>query len=311
SNQDVMSVRIEDGRVLGEPKLLLRDPGRILPMGITSDGNYYYGVRSGEVDVFVTDFVNPAARAKRLTLRFPGRNSSPAWAPDGKSLAYLSRRGTENFGQESRTIIIRTFAPDEERELPIKLAHIERVRWAPDARSILVSGSDNKGRGGLYSVDLQTGSLRPLVVEAGASFRGFEGVWSADGKSLFHIHGDSGLRLGDKVLFQAQGLRNLVAAPDDRSLAFCEGDDIVIVPMDGRVTRRVPMANVNELEWGSSLIAGTGSDLWEIPKDGPPRKLAAPANRQTGMSLHPDGARIAITAGRISSEVKVLKLSLK
>ena len=182
SNQDVMALRIEDGRPVGEPKLLFRDPGRILPMGITSDGSYYYGVRSGEVDVFVTDFVNPSGHAKRLTLRFPGRNSSPSWAPDGESLAYLSRRGTENFGQESRTIVIRSFAPDDERELPVKLAHIERVRWAPDARSLLVSGSDNKGRGGLYAVDAKTGSLSPLVVEAGASFRGFEGVWSPDGK---------------------------------------------------------------------------------------------------------------------------------
>ena len=117
--------------------------------------------------------------------------------------------------------------------------------------------------------------------------------------------------LADKALFKGNGLRNLTAAPDGRSLALCEGNDVVIIATDGRVTRRIPLANVNELEWGHSLIAGIGSDLWSIPMDASPRKLESPGNRQAGFSLHPDGKRIAVTAGRISSEVKVLKLNLK
>jgi Tol biopolymer transport system component len=312
SGQNVMTLPIEDGRAAGEPRLLLPDMGRILPMGITRDGTYYYGVRSGEVDVFVTDLVNPAANAKRVTLRFAGRNSAPSWSPDGTSLAYLSRRGTENFGQESRTVVIRSLEPNEERELAAKLAHIERVRWSPDGRSLLVSGSDSKGRGGLYSVDVKSGALSPVVVEAGASFRGFEGVWSTDGKALFYIDGDNELRMRDKMLLAGNGLRNLTASPDGRSLALCQGNDIVILATDGRVIRRVPIVDVNELEWGARLIAGIGADLWDIPMDGSaPQKLASAGNRQPGFSLHPDGKQIAVTAGRLTSEVRVLKLGDK
>lgn len=312
TGQDVMELPIEDGRAAGKPKLLFRDVGRILPMGITRNGAYYYGVRSGEVDVFVTDFVSPAVNAKRVTLHFPGRNSAPSWSPDGSSLAYLSRRGTENFGQESRTIVIRSLEPDEERELAAKLAHIERVRWSRDGRALLVSGSDNKGRGGLYAVDVKTGALSPVVVEAGASFRGYEGVWSKDGKSLFYIHGASELRGPDSTLLKGKDLRNLAASPDGRALALCQGNDIVIVATDGRVIRRVPMANVTELDWGARLVAGTGAGLWNIPLDGgPPQELASPGNRQAGFSLHPDGKQIAVTAGRLSSEVRVLKLDGK
>ena len=309
SGENVMKLRVEDGRAAGEPKVLIPDVGRILPMGITHHGSYYYGVRSGEVDVFVTDIVSPAKNAKRATMRFPGRNAAPAWSPDGNSLAYLSRRGTENFGQESRTIVVRSLEPDEEREIAAKLAHIERVRWAPDGRALLVSGSDSKGRGGLFSVDAKTGALSPLVVEAGASFRGFEGAWSKDGKSLFYIHGDSELRLGDKVLLSGKGLRHLAASPDGRSLAVYDGKDICILGVDGQLTRRVRVNGVTELEWGTRLIAGTAADLWEIPAEGAPRKLDSPGNRQPGFSLHPDGKQIALTAGRISSDVRVVKLN--
>jgi Tol biopolymer transport system component len=307
SEDNLMSLRIEDGRAAGEPTLLLRDVGRILPMGITRDGSYYYGVRSGEVDVFVTDFADPAANAKRVTLNFPGRNTAPAWSPDGNSITYLSRRGTENFGQESRTIVIRTFEPAGERELAPKLAHIERVRWSPDGQSLLVSGSDSKGRGGLYSVDVKNGALSAVVVQPGASFRGFEGVWAKD--RLFYIRGNSELRTRDTTLLSGKGLRNLAASPDGKSLAVCEGNDIVIVDTGGRLIRRVSMPEVKELEWGTRLIAGIGADLWNIPVDGSaPQELKSPGNRQAGFSLHPDGKRIALTAGRVSSEVRVLKL---
>ena len=46
----------------------------------------------------------------------------------------LSRRGSENFGQESRAIVIRSLERDDERELLPKLAHIERIRWRPDSQ---------------------------------------------------------------------------------------------------------------------------------------------------------------------------------
>jgi Tol biopolymer transport system component len=311
TDEHILRMRVEDGRPVGSPRLLVREVGRILPMGITQDGTYYYGSRSGEIDVFVTDLVHPVSNARRVTRRFPGRNTAPAWSPDGRSLAYLSRRGTENFGQESRSIVIRSFDPDEERELPAKLAHIERVRWSRDGRSVLVSGSDSKGRGGLYSVDVRTGALTPVVTEPGAPFRGFEGVWSRD--SLVYIHGETEVRAGKATLLKGAGLRHLAASPDGQFVAVCQGEDVLIVPATGGEPRKVSLPNVNELEWGARLVAGSGANLWEIPAaadGGPPRKLEAPGNRLPGFSLHPDGKHVAVTAGRSSSEIRTLKLRL-
>jgi hypothetical protein len=40
-----------------------------------------------------------------------------------------------------------------------------------------------------------------------------------------------------------------------------------------------------------------------------PRKLASPGNREGGFSLHPDGERIALTAGKTKSEVWVMTVA--
>jgi Tol biopolymer transport system component len=311
---DIWEVAVEDGVARGEPRLVRRDVGRFLPMGITTGGEFYYGLRSGSTDVFVTTLEAPARDARRATLRFPERNSSPEWSPDGKSLAYLSRRGSENFGQESRAIVIRSLETDDERELLPKLAHVERCHWAPDGKALLVSGSDNKGRGGLYTVDARTAELKPLIAERGAPFAGFEGIWSRQGASIFYIR-EGELRSREiasgreGTLYRGARLSHLTESPDGKWLAVGSGDTIVRIPAVGGELRQVGFEGLTALEWGRSLVAGRVAELWRIPLDGgAPEKLDSPGNRRGTFSLHPDGERIALTAGEIKSEVWAVPL---
>ncbi len=160
-----------DGKAAGPPQLLRRDLGRMLPMGITTGHRSIYGVRRGETDVFVMSLSTLQADAKRASVRYPGRNVNPTWSRDGQQLAYLSRRGSENFGREARAIVIRSLASGEERELLPRLAHTEQVRWSPDGASLLVSGSDGKGRAGLYIVDVKSAAVTPVVRDADAATR--------------------------------------------------------------------------------------------------------------------------------------------
>lgn len=313
---DAWELAIENGETRGQPRLLRRDLGRFLPLGITAAGDLYYGLRSGSVDVFTTTLAEPTRDARRVTLRFPGRNTAPAWSPDGAAIAYLSRRGSENFGQESRAIVIRRVDSEEERELLPKLAHLERLRWSPDGKTLLVSGSDNKGRGGLYLVDARTGAVRPLLAESGAPFRGFDGAWSRDGQTVFYIHSDSELRSREveggreSALYRGARLHHLAVSPDGKRLAVGVGDkSVALVPVAGGGPRLLPFDGLTELEWGRDLVAGRGAELWRLPLDGRAAvKLAAPGNRETGFSLHPDGERIALTAGNARSEIWVLPL---
>jgi len=313
---DAWELAVENGEPRGEPRLLHRNLGRFLPMGIAASGLLYYGLRSGSVDVFVTTLANPTHDARRATARFPGRNRAPAWSADGMTLAYLSRRGSENFGEESRAIVLRRLDSDEERELAPPLAHMECVRWSPDGKTLLVRGSDNKGRGGLYLVDAVTGALKPLVTQAGAPFRGFDGAWSADGRSVFYIHSDTELRVREvdtgreSALYRGHQLRHLAASPDSTQVAVGIADrSIGLIPIRGREPRILPFAGLSELEWGRDLIAGRDAELWRIAVDGAaPVKLKSPGNREAGFSLEPNGERIALTAGKAKSEIWALRL---
>ena len=313
---DAWELEIENGEPRGDPRLLRRDLGRFLPMNITASGGLYFGLRTGSTDVFVTTLAATARDAKRATLRFPGKNTAPAWSADGMALAYLSRRGSENFGQESRSIVIRRFETKDERELQVQLAHIERVRWSPNGKMLLVAGSDSKGRGGLYLVDVNTAAMKPLSVEPGAPFRGFEGVWSKDGNSVYYLHPSGELRKRETVsgrestVYRGAGLRNIAASPDGKWLAAGLSDkSLALIPAVGGEARMLPFEGLTDLEWGRELIAGRAAGLWRIPLDGaPPAKIESPGNRDPGFSLHPDGEHIALTAGDTKSEVWVLPL---
>jgi Tol biopolymer transport system component len=313
---DLWKLSIRDGKPAGRPELLRSGVGRILPLGITASGDYYFGLRSGQTDVFVTGFEHPAENARRATIRFPGRNTQPAWSPDGRLLAYLSRRGSENFGQESRAIVIRDVNSDQERELLPKLAHLERLRWSPDSRSLLVSGSDGKGRGGLFSVDAVSAAAAVLVADTEAGFRGYEGVWTARGKSIVYLRGDSEVRVysvearRESTLFRGAGLRHLAAAPDGKTVAVASDDAVIVVPLTGADIQTIAFRGATELEWGARLVAARGSELWSLSASGEsPRMLDTPGNRKPGFSLHPDGKRIALTAGNAQSEIRMMRIS--
>jgi hypothetical protein len=113
----------------------------------------------------------------------------------------------------------------------------------------------------------------------------------------------------EAVIYRGVALRRLAASHDGRFLGVADDESLVILNADGSEKRRVPFTGITEMDWGRELVAGRGPELWRIPVDGGgPVKLDAPGNRSPGFSLHPDGKRIALTAGRTQSEVRVMKL---
>ena len=186
---DAWMVRVKDGRAAGEPVLVKRRLGRALPMAFASDGRLFYGLRAGRTDVYMSRFDastgSLAGSANAVPSRFADANRKPNWSPDGRFLAYLSRVGTENYGQEDRVVTVRELASGRETVHAPRLAFVERLRWAPDAGSLLLSGGDTQGRSGLFAMDPRTGEVRRVVVERTGDFRGLEGDWSVDGRRIY------------------------------------------------------------------------------------------------------------------------------
>ena len=150
------------------PQRISCDLGPILPMGLTKDGAMFYGVKAGVTFVVVKD-------SDGRSIHIEGK--SPALAHSGTFIAYLLRAASENYGEDAYVIHVRSIADGTDRELRTNLAHVERMRWSPDDSTLLVSGSDGKGRKGLFTVRVADGRTQPIVNDESASFRGLPGAW--------------------------------------------------------------------------------------------------------------------------------------
>ena len=285
-SMDAWALRVTAaGQADGEPRLVKKDLKQFLPMGVTSAGNLVYGVRSGVTDIVIED----AGRRTLLQTRTPGQNLAPAWSRDGSKLAYLSRRGTENFGVASRVIVVRDLETGAEKDVDARLAHVEALRWSPDGEWLLASGSDGKGRSGLFKVRVKDGSVRPIVVDEARGVGGVPGGWNPDGSVAQPPEkGTSAFT---------------ITADGSRSAAATAG--LITVFFDER--RQFPLDGVTWLEWaGPKLLASSRGKAYEITERG---ALPLEWKDYDGgpFSVHPDGHTVALSVGRTRHEVWVME----
>lgn len=276
---DLWAVRVVEGRPSGQARLVKRDLQHFLPMGITVAGDLYYGLQVGTTDVAIK---NNGGEPRVLPTRTPGRNVAPAWSRDGRNLAYLSRRGVENFGVPARVIVVRDLETAAERDVEAKLAHVEWLRWSPDGQWLLAAGSDGKGRSGLFRVRVRDGLVRPEVVDENADYHGVPGDWRPDGTVLASAHAKA-------VAVSAAG--RVALAYDNKVMV----DDA-----------RWDIRGVTWLAWaGERLLAAQGGKAIELSAEGP-HELAWKNYSGGPFSVRPDGA-IIMGVGGTRHEVWVME----
>jgi Tol biopolymer transport system component len=309
------SVGIRNGTLQGAPELLKPDMGLTQSIGVTTGGALFYrtqrGRFAGSIKVAQFDVRSGALTSAREVSTNPQENNgNPTWSPDGKYLAYLSRRGRPDANPVLVVRSAKTGRVVHEIDLKIRGSQV-LAGWQPDSKALLVTGKDfSPERHGAFRVDVETGEVSfmfstpfidPLHMPA----------WSTDGHIYYwkRINWDEQVFMAHNIVSSVEReivrrplLGSLRLSPDGRFLATETIDVarnervVLLVPLDGSAPRevmRVPSgvpatdlkrwetkgARISAATWvpdSQSFIArlfrqpGGQSELWQVPIDGTP-----------------------------------------
>ena len=322
----VWMVDVANGSARDQPYVVRADFGRTFPVGFARDGRFFYAplplldVLTAEIDPETGRVVR---RATNPAAKHVGSHLLPDWSPDGSQLAMLSYRGSGQGLPGTRALEIVDVATSESRDLWPPLENFFNPRWSPDGASILLPGTNAAHTGGLFRVDVRSGSLSTIAL--GDDF-GRLADWSHDGRSIYYTRQDSSVfslwrfDVADStrhVVFNPPRLkyvRSLAFSRDGRQAAFTAqiGDSTtsMLLTLGTGALSPLPLGDrtgvgkpggYNSLDFVSdgSLI-GTKyrlSDdmmtIWRIPLDGrPARKLAYEFKSVGNTRFTPDGRRV-------------------
>ena len=278
-------------------------PFKTLGAAFSPDGRYvWYAGRTGDWEY---NALFPQAQLYRydrtlgtstiMTSRY-GSGFRPAISPDGKSLVYGTREGSQTG------LRIRDLATGDEKWLayPVQRDDMESrapldilpgYSFTPDSRAIVVSYG-----GEFWRVPVDGGAAANIPFQAP--------VKAEIGPEVKFSY-----RVDTTEQVTARQVRSPVMSPDNKLLAFTAFDRLYIREMPSGTTRRVTSADVGEYQpaWspdGKSFVFVTwddiaGGQIWKASADGrtPPVRLTNTAALYSNPAWSPDGQRIVATRG--------------
>ncbi|MHC4595119.1 MAG: tetratricopeptide repeat protein [Planctomycetota bacterium] len=297
ANYDAWLVQVVDGKPVGYPQLVKRGTGTMLSLGFTREGSLHYAVLTQQPwhfgDIYAAS-IDPATgkllgSPARAIQQFEGFNGLPAWSPDGKNLAYISRRPSQGSARRKSALVIHSMETGQERILYPEAQFLasQYLRWSPDGRSILCGRS-------LELIDVQTGDVTRLVqFDPAVSGRVDYAAWSPDGKVIYYIRTSPvvhdlrslvahNLETGKERDLWQKGVKlaGLGISPDGRQLVFAKGSKtLMVIAVEGgesRILHRLQGEGYffqSSITWtadGRYVLFGKNKPrgLWRIPAEG-------------------------------------------
>jgi Tol biopolymer transport system component len=206
-------------------------------------------------------------------------NYSPAWSPDGRTIAFL-RRTPES---ETWLVLIDAAGGSERTLLRTSVASNlffgshQHVSWSPDSKSLFVPMALNEKASGVYRVSTTTGEATPIVT----GFAAHAPAVSPDGRRLAALriegmpHNFQELLLYDLdatgsvqgspiSLYKGYSVSSGLAwMPDSRTLLFCNSGAALVGPLDSRLYRLPALAGAH-----LTPIGGIGCSTVSVSRQG-------------------------------------------
>jgi TolB protein len=108
---------------------------------------------------------------------------SPAWSPDGQSLAYVS------FESKASAIYVQTLRTGERSRVSARAGINGAPAWSPDGSTLALTLSRKDGDVDIYTLKLGSQTLTRMTFDPGIDT---EPAWSADGRKLYFMSDRAG-----------------------------------------------------------------------------------------------------------------------
>jgi Tol biopolymer transport system component len=124
--------------------------------------------------------------------KYPTDHFMPRWSPDGKCVAYTSRKGEISLPR----IYVSSGSEKEDEEMPAPNYFVGNVEWSRGGQSLIFPGLDPEGRSGLYRISMNGFGIE-LLQPGGKRGVGYAGAF-VNLRWLPRANRFSVDRLGDK-----------------------------------------------------------------------------------------------------------------
>jgi Tol biopolymer transport system component len=151
--------------------------------------------RTDTWDIYTLPMDPDAQRPTGPPLQIPypraGRNVSPVWSPDGRTLAFVSSAATE---QDRRYVVVMPAGGGQAREFLIPTTSWQYsqspydLRWFGDGRGLGFSGHDSRQTPAVFRLTLDTGNWDTILLSADQYRTTIE--WNRDGSAFYFARGN-------------------------------------------------------------------------------------------------------------------------
>lgn len=339
----LLAQAVDGPRPVGAPRIVRSDLVNAWPMG-SFDGGFLFGVfveashvRTGSVDLASGALTSPPAPVARSHME---RSGPAEWSRDGERLVYVVNPPLG--GAFPVSLAVRSVRTGAEQRFATPLGYVISIALGPEGDEVLVQGYGPRGRNGIHRMRIGSGEVETLVEVGRDVDQARIPHWSSDGRSVFYVvwskeDGDverivtRDLESGEtRTLLEVEGLRSFAVSPDDRELAVARKAagsaefGLFVVELhsgEERELLRIPdpdgLQNGSHLTWSPdgeyilfvrSSPSSDGTDVLRmISIRGGEDRVIETDDWVRRPRFHPDGRRIAVTAGVNQAEVWTLE----